>query len=62
VKNIPLSADDGQIHRYLPLKGCKIQGLFRERLRVKDKLTNCETGDRLVKTHPKKFADWKIHG
>jgi len=48
VKNIPLSADDGQIHRVLTLEGCEIQGLFRERLRVKGNLTNCETGDRLV--------------
>jgi hypothetical protein len=48
VKNIPLSADDGQIHRVLTLEGCEIQGLFRERLRVKGKLTNCETGDRRV--------------
>ena len=48
VKNIPLSADDGQIHRALTLQGCEIQGLFRERLRVNGKLTNCETGDRLV--------------
>lgn len=48
VKNIPLSADDGQIHRALTLEGCDIEGVFRERLRVDNKLTNCETGDRLV--------------
>ncbi|CAG2211424.1 unnamed protein product [Mytilus edulis] len=48
VKNILLSADDGQIHRALSLQGCKIQGLFRERLRIDGKVTNCETGDRLV--------------
>ena len=48
VKNVPLSADDGQIHRALTIAGCNIQGLFRERLRVDGKLTNCETGDRLV--------------
>ena len=48
VKNVPLSADDGQIHRALTLEGCEIQGLFRERLRVDGKLTNCETGDRLI--------------
>ena len=48
VKNVPLSADDGQIHRSLTLEGCEIQGLFRERLRVDGKLTNCETGDRLI--------------
>lgn len=48
VKNVPLSADDGQIHRALTLEGCEIQGLFHERLRVDGKLTNCETGDRLI--------------
>jgi hypothetical protein len=36
------------IHRALTLEGCEIQGLFRERLRVDGKLTNCETGDRLI--------------
>jgi hypothetical protein len=45
---VPLSADDGQIHRALTLEGCEIQGLFRERLRVDGKLTNCETGDKLI--------------
>jgi len=45
VKNVPLSEDDGQIHRALTLQGCEIQVLFRERLRVDGKLTNCETGD-----------------
>jgi hypothetical protein len=48
VKNIPLSADDGQIHRVPTLEGCEIQRLFRERLLVKGKLTSCETVDRLV--------------
>ncbi|CAG2234765.1 unnamed protein product [Mytilus edulis] len=48
VKNIPLSADDGQIHRALTLQGCEIQGLFREYLRVDGRMTACETGDRLV--------------
>ena len=48
VKNVPLSADDGQIHRALILEGCEIQGLFRERLRVDGRLTNCETGDILI--------------
>ncbi|CAC5422507.1 unnamed protein product [Mytilus coruscus] len=28
VKNVPLSADDGQIHRALTLQGCNIQGFF----------------------------------
>ena len=35
VGNVPLSADDGQIHRTL-------------KLGVDGKLTNCETGDRLI--------------
>ena len=35
VRNVPLSADDGQIHRTL-------------KLGVDGKLTNCETGDRLI--------------
>ena len=48
VKNVPLSADDGQIHRALTLEGCEIQGLLRERLREDGKLTNCEAGDRLI--------------
>jgi hypothetical protein len=30
------------------MEGCEIQGIFRDRLRVDGKLTNCETGDRLV--------------
>ncbi|CAC5417598.1 unnamed protein product [Mytilus coruscus] len=48
VKNIPLSADDGQIYRALTLQGCEIQDLFREKLRIDGKMTNCETVDRLV--------------
>ena len=48
VKNVPLSADDGQIHRALTLQGCNIQAFSRERLRIDGKVTNCETGDRLV--------------
>lgn len=48
VRNVPISADDGQIHRALELHGSDIQGFFRERLRVNGKLTNCQTGDRIV--------------
>jgi len=33
VKNIPLSDDDGQIHRTLTLEGCNIEGIFREKLK-----------------------------
>ena len=48
IKNVQRSADDGQIDRALTLEGGEIQGIFRERLRVDGKLTNCETGDRLL--------------
>lgn len=48
VKNVPLSAFDGQIKRDLELKGCEILSMYRERLRVDGFLTNCETGDRIV--------------
>lgn len=48
VKNVPISADDGQIERALTVHGCDIQGIFRERLRIDGKLTNCETGDRVI--------------
>jgi hypothetical protein len=34
IKNVPLSADDGQIDRALAMEGCEIQGIFRDRLRV----------------------------
>jgi hypothetical protein len=33
------------IDRALAMEGCEIQGIFRDRLRVDGKLTNCETGD-----------------
>jgi hypothetical protein len=29
IKNVPLSADDGQIDRALAMEGCEIQGIFR---------------------------------
>jgi hypothetical protein len=38
IKNVPLSADDGQIDRALVMEGCEIQGIFRDRLRVDGKL------------------------
>lgn len=52
VKNVPLSAFDGQIKRNLELKGCEVKCIHRERLRVDGylQLTNFETGDRLVIT------------
>jgi hypothetical protein len=40
--------NNGQIDRALAMEGCEIQRIFRDRLRVDGKLTNCETGDRLV--------------
>ncbi|CAC5414441.1 unnamed protein product [Mytilus coruscus] len=48
VKNVPLSANDGQIHKTVTLQGCYIQGLFRKCLRINGKLTACQTGDRVV--------------
>jgi hypothetical protein len=49
VKDIPLSADDGQIERALTLRGCVLVGkVNREKLRIDGQLTNCDTGDRLV--------------
>ena len=48
VKNIPLSADDGQIKRSINLHGCHVLNLYRERLRYQGRLTNCETGDRIL--------------
>ena len=50
--NIPLSADDGHIHRVLSLDGCNIEGIIRENLRVDGRLTNYDTGDRLVISNP----------
>ena len=47
-KNIPLSADDGQIKRALELRKCEVKRLYREKLRVDGRLTNCETGDRFA--------------
>lgn len=48
VQNIPLSADDGQITRTFILKGIDVISCTRERLRINNKLTNVETGDRIV--------------
>ena len=48
VKNIPLSVDDGLITRSLTLRNIEIIKLFHEKLRIDDKLTNCETGDRII--------------
>lgn len=48
ISGIPLSAEDGQIRRELEKLGCYILELYRDKLRVKNKLTNCENGDRIV--------------
>ena len=48
VKDVPLSADDGQILQSLEQYGCVILKHFRERLRYNNMLTNCQTGDRIV--------------
>lgn len=48
IKNIPLSADDGIITRVLTLRGIEIISITRDKLRIQGRLTNCETGDRLV--------------
>lgn len=52
VKNVPLSADDGQIFRFLETAHAKIQNYHRERLRVDGYLTNCQTGDRIFICDP----------
>ena len=55
VTNVPLSADDGQIHRYLEHNlGLIIYNYHRERLRVDGLLTNCQTGDRIFHCEPPK--------
>ncbi|CAC5383163.1 unnamed protein product [Mytilus coruscus] len=48
VKDIPLSADDGQIIREMEKHGCSILSNIRERLRYNNKVTNCLTGDRII--------------
>ena len=45
VKDIPLSADDGQIIKALENHNCDIVKFFRECLRIDNYLTNCQTGD-----------------
>ena len=48
VKDVPLSADDGTITRSLILKELEVLSIKRDKLRVNGKLTNCDTGDRIV--------------
>jgi hypothetical protein len=52
VKDIPLSADDGQIIKALEDHNCDIIKFFRERLRINNYLTNCQTGDRISICNP----------
>ena len=55
VKNIPLSADDSIIVKALKDAGCElVENPSREKLRIDGKLTNCETGDRIVFIKPPK--------
>ena len=55
IKNIPLSADDSIIVKTLKDEGCiLVENPSREKLRVDGKLTNCETGDRIVFVRPLK--------
>lgn len=48
IKNIPLSVDDGVITRRFTLDKIDTISCVREKLRVRGKLTNCATGDRLL--------------
>ncbi|CAG2255778.1 unnamed protein product [Mytilus edulis] len=52
VKDIPCSADDGQITYFLENAGCKIHRYFRERIRVDGLITNCLSGDRIFYCEP----------
>ena len=52
VKDIPCSADDDQISRFLEKSGCTIHNMYRERLRIDSYLTNCQTGDRIFMCDP----------
>ncbi|CAC5405967.1 CNBP [Mytilus coruscus] len=48
VKDIPLSADDGEILYVFERYNITILSHYRERLRYKDLITNCQTGDRII--------------
>lgn len=47
VKDVPLSADDGQILRALEEYQCSVINYFRERLRYQNMPTNCQTVNRI---------------
>ena len=57
VSNVPLSADDGQIRRAFEIRGCTVLSLYREKLRIHNRLTNCDNGNRIVITE-KLFVDF----
>jgi len=67
VKDIPLSADDGQIIKALEDHDCEILNFFRERLRIDNYLTNCQSGDRIIICKPYRYiftplaCDRQIH-
>lgn len=48
VSNVPLSIFDGQLIRKLELMGCKVISFWREKLRYKTRLTDCDNGRRIV--------------
>ncbi|CAG2219996.1 unnamed protein product [Mytilus edulis] len=52
VKNVPCSAEDGQIERSLEYHGSEVIKMYRERLRVDGLLSNCQTGDRIAMVAP----------
>ncbi|VDI34216.1 Hypothetical predicted protein [Mytilus galloprovincialis] len=52
IKNIPLSADDGQLIRYLQNWHLEVLNYQRERLRIDGFVTNCQTGDRIFYVEP----------
>jgi len=57
IQNIPLSASDDLIKRSLVLSEIEIVSIFREKLRFNGKLTNCETGDRLLNVKTKSLRE-----
>ena len=52
VKDIPLSADDGQIIKALEEHNCELINFLRERLRIDNYITNCQTCDRIIICNP----------
>lgn len=48
VSGVPGSVHDSQIFKAVNAKGCVILDAYREKFRYKNKLTNCDTGDRII--------------